>query len=525
MAETDPHLKAPEWCQAATPAALKRFSRGSASVITLQNLLTDSAKLERSICKIYKDFRTKWQDSVMTQIGSNLAYDQVKAVMNVWMETIKQKEDLHAKCLNAMYASKGPIEHLHEYIHSETVNTSKDAIQSMYMRARKKQMKLEKEIDQLKDEFYQTKDKANDFKPQLDEAYRGREDNPTKFQVLLGHWQKLEAEAAGARTTYKDKLRQEKSTRMTFIEEMKKFQNESDVFEMTRLENLKTVLGLMLKSNKNVEFQRKEKLKAVFEEGISELEKLDIEREIGFFNQFYVYEHKFPQEEFHPSEVKEQKEVSKQRSSGTTEEKSDLDQNLSARDNTAVFVQTRVPSDDDDNEDSWEHSRPIKLTTPRLVTAYRQPDVEIPNAVMETTPHTAPIVTETTVENFKGLSDSDSDSYADTQKVHPSLPVPPSADPNYVLKPATTKKVKVYAVKDFTARSEDELTFKAGQKIYITDYESAPDGRAYGYIKKGKMKKKKKYGFFPVQLISTAKMKDKESFLKKKFSKKGFDGK
>ncbi|XP_046549248.1 uncharacterized protein LOC124259193 [Haliotis rubra] len=164
MADVDPHLEAPEWCQASTPAALKRFSRGSASVITLLNLLTDSAKLERRICKIYKDFQTKWVDSVMTQIGSNLAYDQVKTVMNIWMETVRQKEDLHAKCLKAMYAPRGPIDLLHQYIHSANVNTSKEAIHSMYVRARKRQIKLEKQIDQLKDEFYQTKDKADDFK-------------------------------------------------------------------------------------------------------------------------------------------------------------------------------------------------------------------------------------------------------------------------------------------------------------------------------------------------------------------------
>ncbi|XP_046549257.1 uncharacterized protein LOC124259205 [Haliotis rubra] len=374
----------------------------------------------------------------MTQIGSNLAYDQVKTVMNAWMETVRQKEDLHAKCLKAMYAARGPIDRLHQYIHSENINASNKATQSMYVRARKKQMKLEKEIEQLKDEFYQTKDKADDFKPQLDEAYREREDNPTKFQVLLGHWQKLEAEAAGAKTTYRDKLREEKSTRMTFIEEMKKFQNDSDAFEMARLENLKTVLGLMLKSNKNVEFHRKEKLKAIFEEGISELEKLDIEREIAVFNQFYVYEHKFPQEELHPSEVNEQKasRTSEEKSDVASSQKwatsrksmvSDVVQILPARDNTAVFVQTGVDSDSDHNEDSWKHSRPIPVTTPRLVTASQPPDVEIPNAVMETTTYRAPVIKETIVENYKGLSDSDSD--VDTQTVSPTLPMTQSSDP------------------------------------------------------------------------------------------------
>ncbi|XP_046549249.1 uncharacterized protein LOC124259195 [Haliotis rubra] len=317
---------------------------------------------------------------------------------------------------------------------------------------------------------------------------------------------------------------------MTFIEEMKKFQNDSDAFEMARLENLKDVLGLMLKSNKNVEFQRKEKLKAIFEEGISELEKLDIEREIAVFNQFYVYEHKFPQEELHPSEVNEQK------ASRTSEEKSDMAsskkwatsrksmvsdvvQILPARDNTTVFVQTRVDSD----EDSWKHSSPITVTTPRLVTASQPPDVEIPNAVMETITYRAPVIKETIVENFKGLSDSDSD--VDTQTMSPSLPMTQSSDPKSILKSAAGKKVKVYALKDFTARSEDELTFKAGQKIYISDHESAPDVRAYGYIKKGKLMKKKKYGFFPTQLITTVKLTGKHSFLKKKSSKKGTDGK
>lgn len=67
-------------------------------------------------------------------------------------------------------------------------------------------------------DFYLSKDKAVDFKPQLDEAFRVREDNPTKFQVLLSHWQKLETESQEAKTSYKQKLHEEKSQRMTFIE-------------------------------------------------------------------------------------------------------------------------------------------------------------------------------------------------------------------------------------------------------------------------------------------------------------------
>ncbi|XP_071104899.1 protein kinase C and casein kinase substrate in neurons protein 2-like [Haliotis cracherodii] len=516
MAQVNQDMEPPKWCQASTAASLQRFTRGPGSVVTLLNLLTDSAKLEKRISRIYKDFDNKWRQSVMTKIGSNLAYDQVNSIMKVWLETVKQKEDLHAKCLNAMYAPRGPIETLHMYIHSEDVNASRKATQSLYERTKKKQLKLEKEIDQLKEDFYLSKDKAVDFKPQLDEAFREREDNPTKFQVLLGHWQKLEAESKEAKTSYKQKLHEEKSQRMTFIEEMKRFQKDSDAYEMVRLENLQSVLGLMLKCNKSVEIQRKETLQPVFDEGISDLDRLNIEREIALFNQFYVYEHKFPQDELHPSEIKAEKKSGKESSMKASKSKdNDIVQVLPAKDNTTVFVQTRVDSDDD--MDSWKHSHPVTLTTPRPVITRYLPDVEIPNIVSETIPDTAPIRKETIVENYMSLSESDSDDEA----VSPSFPMTQSTDPRCVMKPVAGQKIKVYALKDFTARSKDELTFKAGQKIYICDHESAADGRAYGYIKKGKLIKKKKYGFFPEQLITTTKLKVKHSILKKKSSKKG----
>lgn len=46
-----------------------------------------------------------------------------------------------------------------------------------------------------------------------------------------------------------------------------------------------------------ISYFRKETLQPVFDEGISDLDRLNIEREIALFNQFYVYEHKFPQDE------------------------------------------------------------------------------------------------------------------------------------------------------------------------------------------------------------------------------------
>ncbi|XP_048257196.1 uncharacterized protein LOC124145723 [Haliotis rufescens] len=136
------------------------------------------------------------------------------------------------------------------------------------------------------------------------------------------------------------------------------------------------------------------------------------------------------------------------------------------------------------------------------------PEVEIPNVVTDRRPTAAPIMKETVVDNHKDLSDSDSD---DDQ----AQGQPKDADLGNITQ---GQKVKVYAVKAFTARSDDEISFKAGRKIYVT--ESAVAGRVYGYIKKGKLVKRRTYGYFPEQLVSTdKKFKVKQSFLKKKLSK------
>lgn len=49
---------------------------------------------------------------ICVHAGSNLDYDEVNAVMRIWMASMKEKEDLHAQCLTHMYANNGPIKTL-----------------------------------------------------------------------------------------------------------------------------------------------------------------------------------------------------------------------------------------------------------------------------------------------------------------------------------------------------------------------------------------------------------------------------
>ncbi|XP_046342127.2 uncharacterized protein LOC124122959 [Haliotis rufescens] len=514
MDKADRDMELPKSCQASTEASLQRFTRGQSSMVNLLNLLKDHAKMEKKVGQIYDEFVVKWKDRALTKIGSNLAYDEVNALMKIWMATYKEKHDLHNKLLNSMYGQDGPLRSLQNYIDSE--HATRKATQHLYEKTRKRQVKLEKEIDQLKEDFFLTKDKMVHFKPQMDAAQISQ-DPHTNFRELLAHWRKLEANVDGAKTSYRQKLQEENSTRTTFIEEMKRFQNDSDAYERERLQNLQNVMTSMMQSSKSAETQRNEVLVPLFDEGISRLEQYNLQKEINLYNVFYLYQHKFPIEELHPSEVSaekkaEDKDSSQKKAQVDSSAETDIGQVLPAKDSTAVFVQTTVDGDTEKPK-ATRYSRHVALASPNPKDVRYLPEVEIPNVVTERRQTTAPIMKETTFENDKGLSGSDSDSDSDEDQVQGQ---PKATDIRNITQ---GQKVKVYAVKAFTARSDDEISFKAGRKIYVT--EAAVAGRVYGYIKKGKLIKRRTYGYFPEQLVSTdKKFKVKQSFLKKKLSKK-----
>ncbi|XP_048242645.1 uncharacterized protein LOC124113670 [Haliotis rufescens] len=514
MAQADRDMELPKSCQASTEASLQRFTRGQSSMDTLHNLLTDYAKLEKKVSQIYNEFDDKWKARSLAQIGSNLDYDEVNAVMRIWMASMKEKEDLHAQCLTHMYANNGPIKTLQSYIDSD--HATRKATQHLYEKTRKRQVKLEKEIDQLKEDFFLTKDKMVHFKPQMDAAQISQ-DPHTNFRELLAHWRKLEADVDGAKTSYRQKLQEENSTRTTFIEQMKTFQNDSDAYEKVRLENLQNVMTSMMQTSKSIELKRNEVLEQLFDKGISRLAKYNLQKEIDLYNLFYVYQHKFPKEKPHPSEVSAKKKAEGEDSFQKTAKvdpsvEIDIVQVLPAKDSTAVSVQTTVDGDTEKPK-ATRYSRHVALASPNPKDVRYLPEVEIPNVVTERRQTTAPIMKETTIEYNKGLSGSDSDSDSDEDQVQGQ---PKATDIRNITQ---GQKVKVYAVKAFTARSDDEISFKAGRKIYVT--EAAVAGRVYGYIKKGKLIKRRTYGYFPEQLVSTdKKFKVKQSFLKKKLSKK-----
>ncbi|XP_046371602.2 uncharacterized protein LOC124145751 [Haliotis rufescens] len=306
MAKTYQDMELPECFHASTEASLQRFTRGQSSMVNLHKLLKDHAKMEKKVGQIYDEFVVKWKDRALAQIGSNLAYDEVNSLMKIWMATYKEKQDLHNKLLDTMYAQDGPLRNLQDYINSEEVIAKRKAIQFLYERARKSQVKVEKEIDQLKEDFFLTKDKMVHFKPQMDAA-QIRQDPHTNFRELLAHWRKLEADVDGAKTSYRQKLQKEKSTRTTFIEDMKRYQNDSDAYERARLQKLQDVMTAMMQCSKTVETQRHEILEPLFEEGISCLDQYNMQKEIDLYNVFYLYQHKFPKEEPHPSEMPSKK--------------------------------------------------------------------------------------------------------------------------------------------------------------------------------------------------------------------------
>ncbi|XP_046576323.1 uncharacterized protein LOC124284297 [Haliotis rubra] len=516
MAQADQRMEPPKSCQASTEASLQRFTRGPRCMDVLHHILTDYAKVEKKISQIYNEFDDKWKTRALTQIGSNLVYDEVNAVIDVWMASMKEKEDLHSQYLTQMYANNGPLRTLQSYISSEDVNAIRKATQHLYERAKKRQMKQEKEIDQLKEDLFLAKDKMVQFKPQMDAA-DVNPDPHTNFRELLGYWRKLEGDADGARKSYRQKLQEENSTRTTFIEHMETFQKDSDAYERTRLENVQNVMMLMIQSSKTIELNRNEVLEQLFDKGISRLKKYNLQKEIDLYNVFYVYQHKFPKEEPHPSEVLPKKKAEDEESSQETAKvdqsvEIDIVQVLPAKDNTTMFVQTTVDPATETKPKATRYSRHVALTTPNPQDVRYLPDVEIPNVVTERRQTAAPIMKETTVECDKGLSGSDSDSDSDEDQSQRQ------AKASDIRNIAQGQKVKVYAVKDFAARSEDEISFKAGRKIYVT--EAAVAGRVYGYIKKGKLVKRKVYGYFPEQLVTTdKKYKGKRSFLKKKLSK------
>ncbi|KAK3582058.1 hypothetical protein CHS0354_025665 [Potamilus streckersoni] len=63
----------------------------------------------------------------------------------------------------------------------------------------------------------------------------------------------------------------------------------------------------------------------------------------------------------------------------------------------------------------------------------------------------------------------------------------------------TLVNVKVIATEDYIAQNRDELTLKVGKKIK-QKIPANSDGMAYGWIRKGKLRKKI-YGYYPANLV------------------------
>ncbi|XP_067668954.1 protein kinase C and casein kinase substrate in neurons protein 2-like [Haliotis asinina] len=512
MAQASGQVELPQSFQASTEAALQRFTRGQRSMGTLLKVLKDYEKMEQKISQIYYEFLQKWEEKSRTQVGSNLAYDEMKAIMKILMATYREQLELQNKSVNSLNGKKGPIRILQDYIDSEDVQASRKATQSLYERTNKRQVKLEKEIGQLKEDYFLAKDRMIKFKPEMDAAQTGQEGR-TSFQELLSHWRKLESDTAEAKTSYRQKVEEEKSTRPTFIKDMKGFQNKSDAYERTRLQNLHHVMTSMMRNTKAVEVKRYKVLKPLYEEGSSRLQQYNLQKEVDCYNAFYLYQHQFPEEQLHPSEASAKKtdeEFSQRTPQDEQSDKISIIQDLSAKDKTdRLFIKTAVHPDAEKSK-APRYSRRVTNTTPNSKEVCRMPETEIPNLVTDKKPTAAPMLMETVLESDKDsckCSDSDSDE-------EQSQGQPKATDISNITQ---GQKVKVYAMKDFSARATDEISFKAGRKIYVT--ESAVAGRVYGYIKKGKLIKKRTYGYFPEQLVSTDKTFKVKQTLKKKLSK------
>ncbi|XP_046561499.1 uncharacterized protein LOC124270524 [Haliotis rubra] len=467
--------------------------------------------MEQKICQIYDEYLQKWEEKSRTQVGSNLAYDEIKAIMKILMATYREQLDLQNKSVNCLYAKKGPIRSLQDYVDSEDVQATRKATQSLYERTNKRQVKLEKEIGQLKEDSFKAKDQMVQFKPEMDAAQTSQEGR-TNFQELLAHWRKLESDAAVAKTSYRQKVQEEKSTRPTFIEDMKRFQSDSDAYERARLQNLHHVMTSVMRNTKAVEVKRYKVLKLLFEEGSSRLQQYNLQKEVDCYNAFYLYQHQFPEEQLHPSEASAKKTDNGESFQRTAQEEQsdeiDIVQVLPAKDKTdRLFIKTAVDPNAEKPK-ATRYSCLVTNSTPTRKDVRLMPEVEIPNFVTDRKQTAAPITKETVLDSDKDSSDSDSDE-------EQSQGQPKTTDFRNI---AQGQKVKVYAVKDFSARATDEISFKAGRKIYVT--ESAVAGRVYGYTKKGKLIKRRTYGYFPEQLVSTNKtFKVKQTFLKKKLSK------
>ncbi|KAL3881932.1 hypothetical protein ACJMK2_028318 [Sinanodonta woodiana] len=92
-----------------------------------------------------------------------------------------------------------------------------------------------------------------------------------------------------------------------------------------------------------------------------------------------------------------------------------------------------------------------------------------------------------------------------------------SSDPDSAL-PCGLANVRVIATEGYQAQNRDELTFKAGQTIK-QKIPANSDGMAYGWIRKGKLKRKT-YGYYPANLVELKPKKEKTGILGR-LSKKG----
>ncbi|XP_046583743.1 uncharacterized protein LOC124290941 [Haliotis rubra] len=476
MTQADQEIELPKSCLAPTEDSLQRLTRGYGSMVSLLNFMSEQAEMEKKCVQIYAEFETKFKEKALIEIGGSMAENDVNAVLKIWMASFKEKQDQHNKLLNSLHAEDGPIRSLQRYINSEKVKAEREAILSHIVEAREKQAVLEKETRQQQEDFFMAKHKEVDLKLQLDAAH----DDHAKYGALMMEWKKLEADVEMAKITYRQKLGEEKSTRTTFINEMKRFQDQSDGLEKGRLQVLQQVMTSMIQSSKSAESKRKERLEPLFDEGISHLEKYDIEREIALFNEHNVYRHEFPVEQVHPSEVlakKEAEENSLINDALTT--KADLAvelknvQVLQAEDQKAVSLRSILKLAVSEEEKQTRH---VRFAIPK-----KSDIIYIPARKRKKK--------KKCIFKKKGKKRA--------SKI--IFPIVPTTAVGITHIPQG-QSVKVYAMKDLTAESVNDLTCKEGCKIHMV--KPAMNDRAFGYIEKGTFLKKRIYGYFNDQHVS-----------------------
>ncbi|XP_067683744.1 uncharacterized protein [Haliotis asinina] len=492
MTQCNQETELPKSCQAPSEALLQRLTRGHGSMVSLLNFMSEQAEMEKKCVQIYAEFETKFKKEVLTEIGGTMAEnDDVNAVLKIWMASFKEKQDQHNKLLNSLQAEDGPICSLQMYINSEKVKAEREAVLSYIVEAREKQALLEKEIRQLQEDFFMAKDKEVDLKLQLHAA----RDDHAKYGALMMEWKKLEAEVEMAKITYRQKLGEENSTRMTFINGLKRFQDQSDALEKSRLQVLQSVMTSMIQTSKQAETQRKEKLEPLFDEGISRLEKYDLEREIALFNKHNVYRHEFPVEQVHPSEVLAKKEI---------EEKSLINKALTTKDDQSVEL-NNVQVLHAEGQKAGSRRSILKLATPKEEKQTCHVRFAVPK---KSDIFYIPARTIKKKKHIFGKKKHIFRKKKGKKRARKKYPIVPTTAVGITHIPQG-QTVKVYAMKDLTANSVNDLTCKEGCKIYMV--KPTMNDRAFGYIEKGTFIKKRIYGYFNDQDVSIYKNRNESS--------------